>query len=118
VPKLFIFVNAQSSCSCLDDWENWVLIHEKHTPDLLIIGVVNGSSFEKTLRFWQDLSLPFPLIASEALLASYRVPPGITSKILVDAGNHQIYGDTLQRDFEDQRYFIERLASHLETNQE
>lgn len=113
---LFIFINADADCDCLDDWGNWVDAYNQLKDDIAVVGVFNGTDLEKYVNFANSMELPFPIYADTTL--AVRGPLRITReqvvKAYVDAQGNLIYMDSYQTSKKNQRYFLKRLREHVD----
>jgi len=112
---LFVFINADEKCGCLEDWHNWVAIATSQQDRVQVLGIFSGTDFEKFTQFTQGLSLPFPIYRdrSDKLRRTLRLPENTTSKVLVSPGGYVLYTDVYQDTPRDHDYFLKRATVHL-----
>ena len=112
---LYLFFHADGECGCLDDWPNWVDLCQEYEGFLNVKGIFNGGDEEKFLSFAKGVGLPFPLYRdrTEGLRKSLRVPPYLTSKLLVDPNGEMLIFDCDQAKPQDQSDFTKRVKEHL-----
>ena len=109
--EVILFLHADNDCDCLEDWSNWVALHERFSKKILIRGIFNGSDPETMKSFAEGMSLPFNIYVDVTgkQKEQFQVLPGQIVKVMLDMEGHLIYADSYQAHPRDQDYFLERV---------
>ncbi len=111
---LFVFIQADGECQCIDDWRYWKMALER--PGLRVIGIFNGRSTQKVVDFVNGVSLGMPVyVDSERRLQSnYHVVPNQIVKVLVNRSYQVLLADANATSDKSQKEFHRRLLEHLD----
>lgn len=113
---LYVFYNADEKCSCLEDWVNWVKVHEDYDSLVEVKGIFNGVDLEKFRQFNRGFDIPFSTYIDNGskLRNKFRLPPNVLSKVLVDANGFVLISDVYEDNPRDQYFFLKRVQMHCD----
>lgn len=111
VAEMLLFLHADSDCDCLEDWSNWVALHDQLSEKITIRAIFNGLDPESMKSFAEGMNLPFNIYVDVTgkQREKYHAMPRQIVKVVLDLEGHVIYADSYQAHPRDQAYFVDRV---------